>query len=206
MVHISANKAISCVISMDNEIVCKLCGVPKSEGEFHLNRTGGREYRKRVCRVCDNKERPARARRTYKHRCKIDPSFRQKQNARSNATARRERRDPRFTAKHIVADSRRSDKRHGLSNDLDREWVKETISVGCTYCGETKLRMTLDRVDNNVGHIRVNVRAACIRCNYARRNMPYDAWLLRMREARERGMFGSWTGRGRECAMEGVVG
>jgi hypothetical protein len=58
--------------------------------------------------------------------------------------------------------------------------------------------MTLDRKDNSKGHTQDNVNAACIRCNYARRDMPYGAWLFivkGMREARMSGAFGTWTGR-----------
>jgi len=58
--------------------------------------------------------------------------------------------------------------------------------------------MTLDRIDNDKGHTQDNVVPACIRCNYARRSMPYEAWLVvakGMREAREQGLFGDWTGR-----------
>jgi hypothetical protein len=57
--------------------------------------------------------------------------------------------------------------------------------------------MTLDRVDNSIGHIKSNVVPACTRCNYTRRDMPYEAWLLiakSMRKAREAGMFDNWTG------------
>jgi hypothetical protein len=60
--------------------------------------------------------------------------------------------------------------------------------------------MTLDRIDNDKGHTEDNVVPACIRCNYTRRSMPYEAWLVvakGMREARERGLFGEWTGRAR---------
>jgi hypothetical protein len=58
--------------------------------------------------------------------------------------------------------------------------------------------MTLDRIDNKRGHSRANVVPACIRCNYARRDMPYAAWLCLapgLRVALEQGLFGEWTGR-----------
>jgi hypothetical protein len=97
----------------------------------------------------------------------------------------------------ILRDSKQSDKRKNLSNDLDLEYVKLSISKPCAYCGETTLRMTLDRIDNSIGHLKSNVIQACIRCNYTRGNMPYKAWLYLvggMRQARESGEFGTWTG------------
>jgi hypothetical protein len=101
-------------------------------------------------------------------------------------------------ARWIMTDSRKADQKHGHVFDLTKDWVADKISQGCEYCGETSLRMTLDRVDNNRGHTKDNVVPACIRCNYIRRDMPYDAWLKvapGMRQARLAGAFGDWTGR-----------
>jgi hypothetical protein len=98
----------------------------------------------------------------------------------------------------ILEDSRRSDKKKGLSNNLTREFIDLEISKGCSYCGEASIRMTLDRIDNTVGHLQSNVVPACIRCNLTRGNMPYKAWLFlvdSMRHAREAGAFDNWTGR-----------
>lgn len=103
-----------------------------------------------------------------------------------------------FTAKFILIDSRQSDRRKGLANDLTRGFIQALITSGCVYCGETQIRMTLDRIDNDKGHTQDNVVPACIRCNYTRKDMPYEAWLRvarGMREAREAGLFNGWTGR-----------
>lgn len=101
----------------------------------------------------------------------------------------------------ILEDSRRDDRRRrGVENDLDIQFIRDAIKKGCSYCGERQLRMTLDRIDNGLPHTKANVVPACIRCNYTRKNMPYAAWLViapKMREARELGLFGTWTGRGR---------
>lgn len=79
----------------------------------------------------------------------------------------------------ICTDSRHSDQKHGrVGHDLGVEFIEQLISSGCIYCGETTLRMTLDRKDNDRAHTKDNVVPACIRCNYARGNMPYEAWLF----------------------------
>jgi hypothetical protein len=168
-------------------IICRKCQSEKPETEFYLNNTNGRCYRKRTCSKCDNKERKWRT-------TNID---RDALRRRDRLKSKRQRRDPAFIAKHIVNDSRKSDRRKNRVNDLDREWVNKFIANGCRYCGETKLRMTLDRIDNSKGHAKTNVNPACIRCNYMRRDMPYEAWLLLVdgvRAARNAGVFGSWTG------------
>lgn len=103
-------------------------------------------------------------------------------------------------ARFILREARRSDKLRERTCDLTKEQIEALIAGGCSYCGETGLRMTLDRVDNTLGHTRANVVPACIRCNYARRDMPYEAWLCLvegLRRARELGLFGGWTGRTR---------
>jgi hypothetical protein len=103
-------------------------------------------------------------------------------------------------ARFIFWEARRMDKRRGMACDLTRVRIAALIAGGCQYCGETELRMTLDRIDNTKGHTLDNVVPACIRCNYARRDMPFDAWLCLtegMRRAREQGLFKEWTGRTR---------
>ena len=106
-----------------------------------------------------------------------------------------DRKDPKNSARFILMDYVRDDRKRGLENELDLEFVKEQIAKGCSYCGETEIRMSLDRIDNTRGHTRDNVVPACHRCNYVRLNMPYEAWLgiaPAMRKAREKGAFGDW--------------
>lgn len=95
----------------------------------------------------------------------------------------------------ILQDARKWDAKHGMKFDLTKEFIQKMIKNGCEYCGENNLRMTLDRIDNTKGHTKDNVRPACIRCNYLRRDMPYQAWLRLfpvVREIRELGLFGEW--------------
>jgi len=100
----------------------------------------------------------------------------------------------------IWKDTRAADLKRNRQNDLTKDFIAEQIAKGCSYCGEKDLRMTLDRIDNTLGHLQTNVVPACIRCNYVRKNMPYKAWLVvaqAMKQAREHGLFGNWTGRAR---------
>ncbi len=116
----------------------------------------------------------------------------------ANLKRRLSRQDPNKLAAIIVTDSKNSDSKFGRDNNLTKETVTDLIHLGCSYCGEQELRMTLDRIDNSLGHTVENVVSACIRCNYARRSMPHAAWLCLisgLKEAREKGLFGNWTGR-----------
>ena len=115
---------------------------------------------------------------------------------RYNRMDRKRRVTPKFRSMFILKDSKQSDRRAGRSNDLTREFVEGLIFNGCQYCGETELKMTLDRKDNSIGHLKTNVVPCCIRCNYVRRDMPYEAWLVlvpSLRIAREHGLFGTWS-------------
>jgi hypothetical protein len=155
--------------------VCKTCLDEKSIDVFGL--TGKGRHRRRTCKVCVDKQR--------------DPAT-LKEKRRRVAARRREERPWMDT----VLDSRNSDRKAGRKgHDLDWAFVKEVTSKGCSYCGETSLRMTLDRIDNDRAHSKSNVVPACIRCNYLRGSMPYSAWLHivpAVRSARDLGLFGSW--------------
>ena len=94
-------------------------------------------------------------------------------------------------------DTRNGDRKLGRVNDLTVAWIEDAIKDGCRYCGAVDLKMSLDRIDNTLGHIMVNVVPACIRCNYMRRDMPHAAWLELLpaiRRVREMGFFESWVG------------
>ena len=99
------------------------------------------------------------------------------------------------TAVYLYQDSRKSDRKRGLENDLDHGFIDECLSKPCSYCEATDSRMTLDRIDNSLGHIKTNVVPACYRCNIVRGSMPFEAWAViapAMKEAYNQGLFGDW--------------
>lgn len=172
------------------------CGLVLPLTSFGRRTCDGRRYPVSRCRPCESKRsREAQSRalkegrpypsyvRGYKKRLKREKE------SRAAGTD---------TARWILIDSRRSDKKNGRPNDLTTDSIRGAIESGCFYCGEQHLRMTLDRIDNQQGHTCKNVVGACIRCNYLRRDMPYKAWLKivpAVRSAREEGLFEDWTGR-----------
>ena len=55
-----------------------------------------------------------------------------------------------------------------------------------------------------MGHLQSNVHSACIRCNLARGDMPYAAWLLlvpAMKQAKELGLFKEWDEKRKKTEM-----
>lgn len=152
---------------------------------------------KRASACTDCGSTSARASATGKRRC-VPCAEKRLQASRLKAMAKKSKDRASDIAKSILVDSRKTDKKRQFANDLDLDFVREAIRGGCQYCGEMTIRMTLDRIDNSVGHVKSNVIPACIRCNYVRGAMPYDAWLILapgMTRARELGLFGSWTAR-----------
>jgi hypothetical protein len=156
---------------------CNICLMPKRLSAFQATGDG---YRKRACVRC-------LAKRDYpKRKDALNARIRQK---RIGAPAR-----------FILQDARKFDRSKGFVTDITTQFIELEIRKPSSYCGETKLRMTLDRKDNQTGHTIANVVPACLRCNYLRRDMPYDAWLHivpAVREAKELGLFGEWTARAR---------
>ena len=154
------------------------CGLSKPETSFE-KMNGGPE-RRSTCRKCREEGRAANPDSTHI----IYTKNKKKRYAQSHV------------ANKIVSDSKRSDKLNGREGfDLTVEFVSELIVKGCCYCGETGLRMSVDRIDNDLAHTCANANPACIRCNYVRGSMPYAAWMLlvpAVKRARELGLFGQW--------------
>ncbi len=117
---------------------------------------GNKRYRTSKCRICKS-----RRSRVAKKLAGYDIAYRQRPDKRALV---------------IKGDCRGSDQKRGWKNDLDVEFVKSLIKLPCSYCGVYG-KMTLDRVNNAIGHLKSNVVTACVSCNYFRRDMPYEAWL-----------------------------
>jgi hypothetical protein len=170
--------------------LCWICNKKKPKSRMESFTRNSKTYTRSRCLKCNGvraeewrRENPERYMTSWKSR---------------DARRKKLRASGEFPERWILIDSRRSDKRNGRKNNLTLEFIKKEILKGCTYCGDTVIRMTLDRIDNDKGHLTSNVVPACIRCNYARGDMPYKAWLCLatgMKRARKNGLFGKWTGR-----------
>jgi hypothetical protein len=177
---------------------CKTCGHEDLEDTYKaIKKYAGSDklYRSPHCRSCMNKASRKRAiKRHGKNRSPAQKRNRAKKR-KVLAQARRDQVRGPIVAKLIIYQSRFRDKSNGLETDLTRSFVEKLISGPCHYCGEMQLKMTLDRIDNDVGHTVLNVLPACIRCNVVRNNIPFKVWELMvpvMRRAREEGLFGHW--------------
>lgn len=109
----------------------------------------------------------------------------------------------------MLIDTRKYDRKHGLANDLTKELIVALLAESCSYCGDKPPRMTLDRIDNNLGHTKDNVLPSCLMCNYVRRDMPYAAWkvvAVAVREARERGLLAGWWAGARRALQNSCDG
>jgi hypothetical protein len=97
----------------------------------------------------------------------------------------------------VKSNTRASDARRGLNNDMDLDFVKEIMSKTCCYCGRFSHKRTIDRINNSIGHVKTNVVPSCLRCNLIRGAMPYEAWLIvaeGVREADKLNLFDNWEG------------
>ena len=163
---------------------CRKCHKTEPEVRFHRRRVDGKYYKRHLCHLC-----------IVEYRKQFPKAKRNRDSA--NRSKRERRRDPKRRAGVILTDARIADKRKQRDNDLDLQFISGLINDGCQYCGERELLIGLDRIDNSVGHTKANVIAACSRCNWFRRDMPFAAWIKLspvLREIREAGLFGNWVG------------
>lgn len=186
-------------ISHPNQKLCPQCQTLLSVDDFDKRNTGeGRTRLQAYCRKC-----ATRLNTEYKKaKRQRDPQYASKKDAQEKArlprlAARRANPTPETLAAIICADSRSSAKKKGLTHTLDKNEVLKLIQNPCSYCLDTATRMSLDRIDNDAGYTLLNVVAACIRCNYMRRDIPYEAWKLMVpgvRAALQAGLLAGWDG------------
>lgn len=182
----------------NNSSICNGCGRGEPEIRFRLRTVSGKKYRQHLCTGCSN---------TYQKRYR-NVEVERRANRKMNAKRKMLRAARTCSEVFIFEDCKKVDKRKGISFDLTIEFIRNLIDPGCSYCGETQIRMGLDRIDNALGHIKANVVAACMRCNYLRRDMPHEAWMMlvpAIRSAREVGAFGEWDGFGRKSKKNGEL-
>lgn len=178
------------VVEPEDRRVCSRCGDSKALSLFR----GDTPRQKRcTCRYCYNaRRRELRAERGT-------PKRTARERKRDNESRKRRRQDPARRAFHICQDSRINDRKRGRANDLEIEFVEGLINQGCSYCGISRKDapyMTLDRMDNQLGHLKSNVVPSCLSCNLTRGTMPYEAWCLAaegLRKARSLGLLDGWA-------------
>lgn len=175
---------------------CNLCGFFEPEVSFELRRVDGKMYKRHACRECIRK---------YKKQYSTancpsnSPEEKRKRSARDAAIESYKRGIKQYTSLFVFQSSNSADKKLKRENNLTLDFVKELLGPHeCMYCGDTEVKVTLDRIDNTLGHLKTNVNPACVRCNGIRGNMPYEAWMElvpKIREIREKGMLDGWIGR-----------
>ena len=158
-----------------------------------MKKVSGKLYPRVHCKPCHNKRqnRDTPARRATQQRIAVKQTLRRDKLASEF--------DVKTIARRILADSRKSDRKNSREFNLTLDFIMAEITKGCSYCGAAhdEARMTLDRQNNDLGHIVPNVVPACQRCNFVRGNMPIEAWEhLKdgMRAARLAGAFADWNG------------
>lgn len=162
--------------------ICSKCLIEKDITSFRKIK----KYYKRTCIACDNL--------LLKVKRVARPEFYKRKTTIQNSWASKRRKEKPHI--YIVQDCKKSDRKYrSEENDLDSDFVEKLINNGCVYCGETKIKITLDRIDNALSHNKNNVLPACYRCNLTRSSMPFEAWMHivpSIKTARELGLFGSW--------------
>lgn len=166
--------------------VCAACKEEKPADQFKTKVQNGKRYLRFECKRCQGKRDGASP---------YGKAYSASRKETVAGKARASRLDPEQRPVWILRDARTLDRKFGRRFNLTVEVVRDLIANGCLYCGASECMMTLDRIDNQLGHAIGNVNPSCFRCNYLRRDMPYEAWMVvveGVREAQSRGLFGNW--------------
>lgn len=176
-------------------IKCTQCEKDLPQGRFRIRGRSktGKIYRSGICKKCTYQNTAEY--KIRKHGCDPTQATRTRRYLDRIIQARKEEIRGPVIAQQIYHNSKKADKKKGRVFDLSRPQIEALISGPCHYCGEASLKMTLDRIDNKMGHTKENVLPACIRCNNLRGDMPIQAWTFlvpKVKEAKESGLFEDW--------------
>lgn len=139
---------------------CTICGETKTCGDFAYTSTTG--YFQGDCKECRNKK--------YK-----ETRTPEKVKIKNEQTKNWYNGVGKY--KKFVTSYRNFDFYRGLDNDLDEQYIKDSLDKSCTYCGHPS--EGVDRLDNKIGHIKSNCIPACKCCNVARNsNFTHEEMLL----------------------------
>ena len=150
---------------LDSEVrECKVCKIPKQLNlEFRYHST--HETYSHCCKDCENK------RKRLKYAGLPEPE--EYKNLSKRVKQRRifenkpYRKTSQYNRKRI--DYKAVDKKKGRNSDLTTEFIEKCFNSNCVYCGFPAI--TLDRIDNTLGHTMDNCVPACFECNTARNRL-----------------------------------
>jgi hypothetical protein len=75
-----------------------------------------------------------------------------------------------------------SAKGRGITFGLDLGEFSEIIAQPCFYCGETKERRGIDRIDNTLPYTKSNSTPCCKECNYMKKDMTVEQFISRVKK------------------------
>jgi len=144
--------------------VCKVCNVEKQLNTEFSYRSGFDLYN-HYCKDCDN-----RRRRLIRAGLPLPEEY-------LNLTRRSKKKivfeNKPYRKTHFYnrkrLDFKAHDKKKGWECDLTPTFIESCYNSNCTYCGYPSC--TIDRVDNEIGHIMTNCVPACYECNTARNRL-----------------------------------
>lgn len=65
----------------------------------------------------------------------------------------------------------------GLDFELTKDYFKDNWGNPCYYCGDTILRIGIDRIDSSKGYIPSNIVICCGGCNLMKRSMTKQVFI-----------------------------
>lgn len=92
---------------------------------------------------------------------------------------RKKRTRKRYKVNEYFYRYKRTDNDKNRENDLDKEFLSNAMKSICFYCEDIE-RIGLDRINNNIGHLKNNVVPCCYSCNVLRSNEFFHEEMILM--------------------------
>lgn len=75
-----------------------------------------------------------------------------------------------------------SAKGRDIEFSLSYELFSKLVTKPCAYCGESKEKRGIDRIDNDLPYIESNCVPCCKYCNYMKKDMTGEEFLERVKQ------------------------
>lgn len=163
------------------ERVCTGCKKAKDANQFSI-KPNGKVYKQ--CLSCTQNRRDAQKRNCFK-------SYIKKYDALN-------------WERRLVISCRKMDANRNHDFDIDIQWIKDQCLAQqnkCAHCQEDLSfemrpgnfqKPSVDRIDNNLGHLKSNCLITCINCNIRRQDMSVDDFRAKLAAIQTHRAFIEW--------------
>lgn len=169
---------------------CKRCLLTKNEDCFH-KRKAGKDGLNAWCKSCvkiDNDSRKGKYinrekeyRKAYSSKPEVKERNRQRY-IKDKDKIRDRTNEYYWSIQGQISRYLKSSRKRNLTWELNQSELETFYESICTYCGESYKGLGIDRVDNNIGYIISNCVPCCSTCNFMKRALSKNEFILKIQK------------------------